>query len=294
MIFAVILAAATSLASEDTGPPDGPLDRDVSALLDGAVGSADPGVFARLANRISASDLIVAIYRGNRAQRLMAVEIAGHLENPWPILPYLAALMTTGHRDLASRSSGAVLGALEAWSRKPGDDGEVIDGQVVQLAGMLQAVALDDRLSLDVRGAALSATGILGRVCDKVGPPLELMSDPEPYLRGGLIAMLKPPFEDAVLSRLLAVVDGDPVPLVRGQAARLLCENALAHKVLSPSRDLEKVLLGVIDTAGDAEAILPMLGCLIRFPPEGRASLVDAALKQPDPAIGKYWEELQK
>jgi len=294
LVLPLVLMGPLPIRSQIVDPPEGPLSEEAAAQLRRAVGNADPGVVARLAHSLAPSDILAAIYRGGREQRIIAVEAAGYLEDPWPMIPYLVALMTAGERQLASRSAGALVMAMERSVSRPPDGVRQPQARVRQLAGALEMVALDDRLALDIRCAALRVIGLLSHLSGvKIEPPAPLFDDPEEALRGAALALLEPPLEEDVLGRLVKLAKGETDPVLRGQAARLLCENALAHGVEAPSSDLEKVLIQVVESAKGPNETLSLLGCLARFPPEGRASIVDAAMKHQDPSIGKYWEGLK-
>jgi len=293
-VILVALLSAAATASDTVAPPDGRVDPGTAAILGGAVGNADPSALHGVAARLSADELVTAAYRGDRTQRLVALGAAAELDYPWPVLPYLAALMGARERQIASRAAAGIERGLDRAAQRRGGDGDVASGQLEQLAGILMGVASDAGIEADLRAVALGGLSSLRRMGGaRPRTPLGLLEDPEPAVRRGAIAMIEPPLAEDDLAALLAVATDDVDGVLAGQAAGLMCENALAHGVKAPSPDLEKVLAEVIASAEDPAALCPLLACLVRFAPEARSSLVTAALRNPDPRVERYWQDLQ-
>jgi hypothetical protein len=122
----------------------------------------------------------------------------------------------------------------------------------------------------------------------------DLLDDTEPGIRRAAVAFLGVPLGKDELGRLVDLVSDDGDPLLRGQVAALLCENALAHGVDAPSKDLAALLRELLDDREiPADGIVPVLACLVRFPVAARVDLIDLALKHPDSAVGDFWEAVQ-
>lgn len=288
-----LLLAATVAGSDDEWIAEDPAEETLRAV-DRVVGNPDPGALQRLTRVTQPPQLIAAIYRGDRTQRLTALEACGHLGDPWPVLPYLAAVMGASERQAASRATEALLSDLARESSSPDRATDLVPGQAVQLVEQLAGIAGDPRLDPDVRVSALSAIGNVQAIDGRPHPPsLALLADPEAAVRGGALALLSPPLADSQLEPVAEMATGDSSWVLRGQAAGLLCENALSHGVTAPSPDLRKLLSSVVaNPAAPPEGIAPVLGCLARFSPASRADLVDAAMRHESPQVKGFWEEL--
>jgi hypothetical protein len=293
LIAGALLLSAVPAGSEDewTGSSPSP---ETARAIEGVVGDPDPAAVQRLAGATAPPQLVAAIYRGDRAQRLAAIEACAHLPDPWPVLPYLAAVMSSQERQAASRATESLLGDLAREASAPGRCTELVPGQAAQLVEQLARIADDERLDPDIRASALSAIGMVSAIDGAPHPPdAELLEDPEDAVRGAAMAMLAPPLEESEIQPVAEMAAGDESRMLRGQASGLLCENALAHGVTAPSPDLRKLLATVVgDPASPPDAVAPVLGCLVRFAPAARADLVEAALGHPSPEVRKYWEEL--
>ncbi len=282
-------------AMPDPVAPPGALDTRTIRLLDSVLGNPDPGACRKVAGKLSATEIITAMYRGGRSTRLAALEVAGYVNHPWPILPYLVALMTARERQTASRSTQAVLRCLQRISSGPSGPADVIEGEFDQLATALFEVADNHLLASDLRASALCGVGMIDSMTERRYEPSQAhLENENGAVKAAAIGLLDPPLGDGVLATLARMAtSSDEIPMLRSQAVGLLCENALAHGVKAPSKDLAKIIRSLLLTELDAEAVLPILGCLRRFPPDARADLVGLALRHPDPAVGKFWESTE-
>ena len=292
LLVAIALLAGRAASAGDPVAPPGRLTPQSRAQLARAVGNADAGIGARVAAQLTAEQIEAAMIHGTRAERLVAIEAAAHLENPWPILPYLAAFLGAEERAAASQAAASLLDALAGLAARPDAMSEVVPGQAAQLARSLLATAQNDVLALDLRVAALVAIRSLEEIARTAfAPDAALLESEEPPVASASMALLAPPLSDAQLSALAAIAEGSAEPSLRGQAIGALCENALSHKVAKPSDDLAALIRGIFDKSLPGAALLPALACLGRFPPEARAGLVDLALAHPDPAVKRFWDE---
>jgi hypothetical protein len=290
---AACLVAAAALAAAD--PPDptspGPLTAEAARRLDLAVGDPDPSIGSRLAAALTAEQITAAMYAGTRGERIVAIDAAEHLADPWPILPHLAAFLRAPERAAASQAAASLLGALARVAGRPSGAAELVPGQADQLVRTLLDAAKDDVLATDLRVAALQAIRLLAEIAHRPFPPPEpLLRDAEPAVTSAAIALLAPPLAEGSLAILAEIAGKGADPLVRGQAVGALCENALHHGVAAPSADLAKLIRGVFVTSAPAASLLPALACVSRFPPAARSGLVDLALAHPDPAVQRFWE----
>lgn len=271
------------------------LDTRTIQMLDFVIGNSDPGVCRKLAGKLSTMEIITAIYRGGRSTRLAALEVAGYVDHPWPILPYLVTLMTARERQTASRSAQAVLRSLQRVSSNPSGHADVIEGEFEQLVTELFKVADNRLLASDLRASALCGVAMINSMTERRYEPSQAhLEDKNVAVRAAAIGLLDPPLGDGILGTLAQIAtSSNEIPMLRSQAVGLLCENALVHGVKAPSEDLAKIIRSLLSAELPAEAVLPILGCLRRFPPDARADLVDLALKHPDPAVGKFWESTE-
>ena len=280
---------------DPVAPPPDTLDAQTIRLLDSVIGNSDPGACRKIAGKLSATEIVTAIYRGGRSTRLAALEVAGYVNHPWPILPYLVALMNAPERQTASRSTGAMLRCLQRISSSPSGPADVIEGEFEQLVMALFEVADNHLLASDLRASALFGVGMIDNMTERRHEPSQaLLEDEDVAVRAAAIGLLNPPLGDGVLGVLVRIAtSSEETPMIRSQAVGLLCENAHAHGVKAPSKDLAKIIRSLLSAELPAEAVLPIMGCLRRFPPDARADLVDLALKHPDPAVGKFWESTE-
>jgi len=293
LVFAAV-AVALAARPAATADSDAPPSPEAARLLDGVSGIADPSEIRRLSRDVPFDQLVRALYRGTRPQRLIALDVAGHLPDPWPALPYLAAFMGARERCSASRAAASLILALEDASARPEAGDEIVPRQLEQLSEQLVARAVDRRLDLDLRAAALEGLGLLSEIGGRGAPRVEeAFADPEPAVRGAALALLALPLDDEEIRIAAGMATSERDRLLRGQAAALLCENALSHGVEAPSKDLSSVLAAILgDPESPPGAVASVLGCLARFAPAARVDLVDLALRHPDPAVARYWEDL--
>ena len=294
LLVAVWILWAQTVSSDEDIPLDHVKPR-VSQLLQKAVFNPDPVITHYLAITLTPGELVSAFYHGSRAERLIALDVAGCLEQPWPVLAYLGALMGARDRQVASRATDALLNHL---SRKSGPILgflEVVPAQAQQLAVQLQSLARDVRLDVDIRVSALVGLKLLGEAGLIAKPNLEgLLSDEEVLVRRAAFAILSPPIALDDLVLVAGMATGDEDMRLRGQAAALLCENALEQRAVAPSKDLVRVLENVIgDAEVPADAICPVLACLAHFPTEARVDLIDLAHSHPDPSVKEFWRAIQ-
>ncbi|MCP4678855.1 MAG: hypothetical protein GY854_25880 [Deltaproteobacteria bacterium] len=114
-------------------------------------------------------------------------------------------------------------------------------------------------------------------------------------IRRAVLAVVTPQIPEDFLSGLVRMGTEDKDLRLRGQAAALLCENALAHGARAPSEDLKRLLEQALGNAEiPAGGIGAILACLARFPVESRGDLVDLALGHPDPTVKQFWKALKK
>ncbi len=261
------------------------------------LGSVDPLISDRIAQRVGVQSLIDLIYRGPDHLRLPAIEALGSLEHPWPALPTLAALSTARERPVASAASRALLMALGNWSRRQRLAGsEVIAPEAAALAKALRNTAKDPRLDVDIRGAALRGLLELERAGFAITPldPTPLLEEDDLGVRAlGVAAIALPISDESLLTDLAHKAQDETDPVLRGQIVGLLCENALIQNARRPSKDLESLIAALFDDKDfAAEAFAPALACLSEFPTDARVDLLDLALSRSDEKISKLWDRL--
>jgi hypothetical protein len=291
-----LLASALALAGVASGDglSEGKLPAPAARCLARAIGSAEASALVRVAASLPGEDLVSACYRGTRAERLVALSAAAHAEPGRELLPYLAAFAGSRQRETASRAAASLLEALERMEASPDADPELIPGQVDQLAGQCLDLARDRRLAPDLRLVGLTSAVRISRLGQRPAPsPADFFDDAEASIRGGALASLDVPLEEPDLARVARMASSDADPVLRGQAAGLLCENALAHRVAEPSSDLARVMRDVIDDEGvPPDGLVPLLGCLVRFSPIARAGMVERVLSRERPELRDIWKTL--
>ncbi len=295
LVFAAVwLLSALSVVSDDVVLPE-PLAAGARKTLLDAVGDPDPVVPHRLASTLTMQQLTCAFYSDDRAARLIALDAAGSVEDPWSLLSYLAALMGARDRQVAARAAQSFVHRLRE-SLERVELAEVVPGQAQQIFAQLDALSRDVRLDVDIRTAALESMRMLGenghaRAVDMI----PLFEEDDIAIRRHALAILAPPLGDNVLVRLAQVATDDEDLRLRGQAAALLCENAVAHKVKAPSKDLNRILGAVL---GDGEipgdGIGPVLSCLASFPSEARVDLLDIARSHPSPSVVQFLKDMER
>ena len=264
------------------------------AALASAIGNPDPALPHRLWHELGAGQQVAACYNGTRLERLAALDAAlASFEAPFALLPILAALMGANDRQVASRATHAIDTILSREASLPQGFNEVVPGQAAQLISQLVPLVSDHRLDLDVRGVALQGIEHLMRRSSKTERTWlkGLLKDREVSIRHMALGVLTPPLDEQTLTLVASMSVEDPDPLARGQAAAILCENALAHNVKKPSDDLAKILKAAIqDTTMEVSALGAILSCLKRFEGSEQADLLDLILAHPDPAIKEFWK----
>lgn len=295
LAFAAALPMAAKSGDEDAAARFGALAPAAEQALLAALGDPDPAVKHRLARTVGTGQLLAAFYGPSRSARLVALDAAsGHLDDPLPVLPALAALMSARDRAVASRAAAALLDILHRGAELPGGFAESVPRQIASLAAQLTTVAVDERLDADLRASAIAGIGLLG---SRDETPLRkelaaLLEDDEAAIRSRALALVSVPVREEWLQAVADRAVGDPDLGIRGQAAVLLCENALQHGAAAPTDALKAVLRAVVDDkAVPADALAGVLVCLKRFPPEARGDLLERAVAaHPDPALRQIAE----
>ncbi|MCP4605517.1 MAG: hypothetical protein GY847_34185 [Proteobacteria bacterium] len=296
IILAAVVFFPIGFVRSNEAIPKKPLDSKVQNPLIDVQGDPDPLIPHRIARLLTPEQLRSAFYKGTRTERLVALDAAGQLNDSWSVLPYLGALMGARDRQVASRAAQSLVISLTKETQKHVVSSETVPGQAKQLAEQLLSIARDVRLDLDVRTSSLVGIELLKMQGHTIQPDLsDLLEEDEVVIRRAVLATLEPPIAENILAGLAGMTIGDDNLRLRGQAAALLCENALAHGVEAPSEDLARVLSTVLGNAEvPADGIGPIMGCLARFPARARIDLISLARSHPDPAVEQYWKALNK
>ena len=294
-IFAWTAPLAAKDADKDPCPGLSPAAQHAFALAEKVT---DPGVRHHLVRLLGSEQLLELFYSESLYCRLVALDAAGVYEqNPWTLLPSLAALMGARDRDTASISARSLLELLTRIEASPEKSWDVVPGQKKQLMGQLAALASDIRLDVDVRHAAISGYAMILKsqksLLSDTPWVLSLLEDPYFTVRRAALTTIDLPVAAPLLIKLAELAQEDTDPMTRGQATALLCENAVFHGVRAPSADLTRILKDTLgNTELPADALAPSLACLRRFPVSARTDLIDLALSHPDPALTAFWKEL--
>ncbi len=294
-VICVVMVAVLPLAL-GSGQGKTPLSPRASAILTRAIADSDPAVPRRVAALLGAEDLVAGLYQGNRAQKLVAIDAAGYLADPWPVLPYITALMETRDREIGSRAANAVLIALRPDGTNRIQAAEVLAAQAEQLANQVGELAANVRLDVDIRASALSSLGLLQMAgFDITGRFEELLTDEQIAVRRAALSLVVPPLSPVILKKLAQAVIEEQNSGIKAQSAVLLCENALDHGVRTPSPDLVSLLKAVLANHQTPPwGVVSLINCLTKFQAGTRFDLIDMALKHPDPEIGAFWDRQKK
>ena len=266
--------------------------------LNAAAGASDPAIPYRLAESLGPGQLRAAFYQGTRRERLVALDAAAECRNtPFWLASSLVALMGAEDRQVSSLAARAVDAIVRRADGHPEGYREVVPGQALQLISQLMPLAQDRRLDTDIRIIAMAVIRSLSVVAETTEPawPVPLLSDTEVVVRRQAVGDLTPPFSDEILAKLAGLVVNDMDLVVKGYAAGLLCENALAHGVRDPSADLTEYLKTTLQTPGmPVTAMGGILACLSQFDGKNRTALVEIAIAHPDPAVKRLWSTLSR
>ncbi len=291
----VVLALAGAPLSGDVSdvPPDGfSLSPESRRVLETGLGSTDDGQFSYIAGRVSSAELIAAFYDRDRAVARVAVDAAGYSDEPWDLVPWLAAFIGAGERPVASAAAAALLRALNQAADLRENPSFPVQRQADHGLRMLNEVVGRTSVAPDLRVAALWARRRMIEWIERpTALPVELWRDPHPLIRDTVLGLLDVPLSEAELRKVAEAVSDDD-PGVRGHAASLLCENALSHGVERLSADLSEVIRSLLEPGADPRQVAPLLPCLSRFPYESRADISDLVLKQTHPGTVRLWKSL--
>ena len=267
-------------------------------LLAHSVGNADPALPRRLATRLNPDQLVAAFYHGSRIERLVALDVAATgSDDPFFLAPSLASLMGAADRQVASMAARALFAIVRAAVSRPDGLDEVIPKRAAQLTEQLRNVAVDRRLDLDVRQIAIQLIEPLQEkqgIEERGDWALDMLDDEESAIRRQALGVIYLPLSEPAVSKVLKVATQDTDLLTRGDAAVLLCENAVAHRVSEPSADLVDLLQSTIQTPKIPVDVLGgILSCLSEFTGAKRETLLDLVTAHPDPAVKQYWNQLK-
>jgi hypothetical protein len=297
-VISVILFYAVSSALGGGRAEEEVLTTASKKMLHRAVGNADPALPHRLAAQIGPRQLTTAFYKGTRAERLIALDAALETQDdPFFVAPRLAALMGARDRQTASRAAHALDTIMRRVTAEPAGYADVVPGQISLLMSQLIHLARDPRLDLDIRVIAMFSVVTLEPIAGEYDENwlFPLLRDSDTAVRRQAIGYLTPPLRDNEVVRLAEMVTDDADLYVRGLAASMLCENALAHNVKDPSSDLNDYLKTTLQTPNmPIAAIGSIIACLSRFEGEKKTSLIEIAIAHPDPAVKAYWTALSK
>jgi hypothetical protein len=264
-------------------------------LINSIIGSSDRGLLEKNARLISIKDLIAALYGTDSASRNIALDMSGYLPNPLPFMDYQIAFMKARERRAAQRAAAALLTALKRLISSGAEFAETVPGHLRQMAEELKLISSSKAIETDIRICALKALDMLGTIGRRsYEPPVELLEDRDPAMRLAAMNMLNFPLSEHYLSAVAKLVTSDEMPRLRGSAAGILCENALAHHVKRPSDDLKKIIIDIIEDESCSEYIAGLLVCLSRLPYAARGEITDKIVKHSDKKVVDFWTNISK
>jgi hypothetical protein len=293
-LVTVLLLPAT--ARNETALPPGiaSLSAQDAAALDRVIGSKDPAVFQTLGITVSPQGLIAAFYGNSRSRRLAALQAAGNLPDPWPVVDYLVSFLQARQYRAAALAAHSLELALETIARAHAQGAlEVTSGQIRQVSLQLLKVAARRELSRDARVVALRACRVLATFLPTLSPDTaSFLNDDDPLIRSQALAFFSLPLSESALRAVGRAAIDDSDVQVRGQAVGILCENALALQVERPSADLEKLMRALIEEHAVSDAVATLMPCLARLPYESRQVLTDQLASHPNPDVQRLWNTL--
>lgn len=290
--FLVLLVGLSGAAADTAQPQLLPLDVQSAAALSRFLGDpTDLGVH-RLARQLSQPQVVSAIYRGTRSQRLAALESMAVAIDTLPVLPYLVALLSSSDRSVSGRAAHALDVATRTGSDSQIRFPQMPDAQRQQLASSLVDVLRTQDLAPDVRIVAWQALEAVDHAVAKTSQLVMFgLADGDVALRRMALKMVEVPADKQTTMALAERATNDDDARLRGQAASLLCENALAYGVTSPSADLSQLLLETLgDAAIPADGLAGILYCVGHFEPSNRAGFAEKALAHPDRRLAQAWK----
>lgn len=290
-LFSILFS--TSILSDSSLSKNHKLSAEGQAVLRKGEGAVTDATFFRIATQLSKSDFLAAFYGENRSHRRIALDAAGYLENPWPIIPYLVSFMEAAERQAASAASDSLRIALHHAFDLRASAQLPIAGQAKYMCELLGSVAQNVSLDADLRASAIQVAGLIkggtGKECRQ---SLNLLSDKSLAVRQAALNSVRFPLKENVLALVVTLATDDDEATIRGTAVSMVCENALSHQILKPSSDLVELVAQLLDSHSDEQVVAPVLGCLARFPYRARASLTDKILNCGNEKIIKYWKSL--
>ena len=273
------------------------LEKSSKRLLHRAVGDLDPASPIHLAARLGPEQMTAAFYHGTRVERLIALDAAASCrDNAFYLAPSLIALMGAADRQVASLAARALNHIVFAAVGRPDGFDSMVPKQAGQLIAQLENVAEDARIDVDIRHIAVVAIAPLRQVSGENVDEwaLSLLNDEALLIRRQALGLLSLPLSKPAVSSIVKAATADSSLEIRGEAVAMLCENALAHGVMSPSEDLSTLMGTTLQTPKmPVDAMGGILACLSELEGEKRDALVQQAIAHPDPSVKQYWKSLK-
>lgn len=280
-----------------------------AVLLCATVGRAQPELVARgvtearrtgdeaalihLADEIGSRGVAECLERAGRSGRLVCAEAARYVGQWWLTLTVLAVVLDDHDRQVASRAAESM--AVVLMAVQPGDLGnqEPILDEAEALLARLSRVAMDRRISLEIRAQVVAIYGSFARL---VGAGLELpretINDPEMAVRRAAVGALIGSAEPDDIDALVSVSSRERDPLIASLAAAGVCEVTLGAGAALPSGVEEKVRTLLEDGRSRPSQIRPLLACLARSRHQQAVQLQALAARHPNEASRAAWVEL--
>ncbi|MCU0665166.1 MAG: hypothetical protein MUC50_22925 [Myxococcota bacterium] len=290
-VVAILLCAALALAHDEGLEP---IDAQSQALVARFLCDPTEAGLHRFALGFDTPQLISSVYKGDRSMRLSALEAMASALSPGASLPYLVALLEAGDRAVSTRAAHGLLAVMTTCASSQGRCLEMPPAQRGELSARLFRVARNRDLDPDIRVAAWRAmAGLLPKAARATALVTAGLSDSDSAIRRTALSMVDLPAGNKEILAVALRVTDDEDPVMRGQAAALMCENALAHGVSAASQDLAQLLQGALsDRAIPADALAGVLWCVLHFDSSQHAVFAEKIAAHPDARLLALWKEL--
>lgn len=255
--------------------------------------SGDEVDIVALGEQIGPAGVAECLEHAARAGRLVCAQAARYIEQPWAVLPVLAAVLRDHDRQVASRAAESMVAVLSQMH--PGDLGEqeALPSEVESLLEGLRGMATARELSRDIRAQIVVISGYLAILTGAgLAVARQALTDSEVAVRRAALSALvtSSDADDIAAMSRAAVEDQDLV--VSTLAAAGVCEATLSSGRGLPS-EVEARIRGLLeDESLNAGIAGPLLTCLLRASGERAEELQGLAARHPNESTRELWTSL--
>lgn len=257
--------------------------------------SGDEMALIHLADEIGPMGVAECLEHASRSGRLVCAEAARYNEQWWSTLTVLATVLDDHDRQIASRAAESM--AVLLLTVQTGDLGyqEPILDEAEALLTRLRDIAMDRRISLDVRAQVVAISGSFARIVGAgLEVPRETIGDPEMAVRRAAVGALMGSEERDDIEALLTLSSTERDPSIAALAIAGLCEVTLGAGAPLPDSIEDKVRTILEDEDSRPSQIRPLLACLARSGHQQATELQELAARHPNEASRAVWVELTR